>query len=90
MQISHLIHNPDTDASSQVVQKAVVDHLEVLNKNVELQMSLWYAFRNGVMYGIGFVIGSTVLTAFVVSFVLTFMSNTVFAEAIMWLANRGQ
>jgi hypothetical protein len=74
----------------EVERDSVVRHLAALNANVELQMSLWYAFRNGLMYGVGFIIGSTVLTALVVSFVLTFMSDTVFSEAILWFARRGQ
>ena len=37
----------------------IIAHLERLNSNVEKQMSFLYGLRNGVVYGLGFVVGST-------------------------------
>ena len=63
----------------------IIAHLERLNSNVERQMSLTYGLRNGVVYGFGFVIGSTLLTAAIVTFGLTFFSNTLFGDVIAWI-----
>ena len=61
--------------------------LNILNTQVSKQMSVWFTLRNGIIYGVGFIIGSTLLTATVVTFVLTFFGNTLFANAIMWFAH---
>ena len=63
-------------------------NLEVLNEQVERQTSVWYVLRNGIIYGIGFIVGSTILTAVVVSIVLRFFGDTMFADVIFWIAGR--
>lgn len=65
----------------------IIQHLEVLNAQVKDQMSLWYTFRNGLIYGVGFIIGSTLLTALVVSIVLQFFADTLLGDVIMWIAH---
>jgi len=65
----------------------IIAHLERLNSNVERQMSLAYGLRNGVIYGLGFVIGSTLLTAVIVTFGLTFFGNTLFGDVIAWIVH---
>lgn len=56
-----------------------------LSKQLEAQTSVWYALRNGIIYGMGFVIGSTILTALIVTFGFTFFGNTVFGDVIAWI-----
>ncbi len=64
----------------------VVSNLEVLNRRIKQQMSVWHVLRNGVIYGMGFIIGSTVVTAVVASIMLQFFDNTVLGDAINWIA----
>ena len=66
----------------------IIRNLEVLNERVERQMSLWHVFRNGIIYGVGFIAGSTVLTAIVVSIVLRFFGDTILGDVIAWIAAR--
>ncbi len=63
----------------------IIAHLERLNTNVEKQMSISYGLRNGVIYGLGFVIGSTVLSAFIVTLVLQFFNDTLFGDVVHWI-----
>ncbi len=70
---------------ADVQQESIIAHLGSLNANVERQMSMGYAFRNGIIHGLGFIIGSTVLTALVVTFVLQFMGDSIFADVIAWI-----
>ncbi len=63
----------------------IIAHLERLNTNVEKQMSVLYGLRNGVIYGLGFVIGSTLLSAFIVTVVLQFFGDTLFADVFHWI-----
>ncbi len=65
--------------------REVIQHLERLNANVSKQMSLGYVFRNGVMYGFGFVVGSTILTATLVTLIVTFAADTIFGDVIQWI-----
>ena len=76
------MHTPPDEQS-----EGIVHHLRLLNRQVRQQMSMWFVFRNGIIYGIGFVVGSTILTAIVVSVVLKFFSNTVLADVILWIAH---
>ena len=80
----------NVQTEERVERVSIVTRIEELNANVEKQMSVWYVFRNGIIYGIGFIIGSTVLTTLVISFVLTFFSHTVVADVIMWFARSGR
>lgn len=73
--------NPQDEATRQ---------LAMLNANIERQMSLGYILRNGIFHGIGFMIGSTLLTAAVVSIILQFFSNTIFGDVISWIARVGR
>lgn len=66
-------------------REQIIAHLARLNTNVERQMSLSYGLRNGVVYGLGFVVGSTLLTAFIVTFDLTFFGDTLFGNVIAWI-----
>ena len=63
----------------------IIAHLERLNSNVEKQMSFLYGLRNGVVYGLGFVVGSTLISALVVTVVLQFFGDTLFADVIGWI-----
>ena len=64
----------------------VVKNLEILNERVAKQMSPWRVFRDGVIYGTGFIVGSTILTALVVTIVLKFFPDTIFGAVIAWIA----
>ncbi len=66
----------------------IIHNLEKLNIQVERQASVWHVFRNGIIYGVGFIVGSTVVTAIVVSIVLRFFENTILADVIAWIAAR--
>ncbi len=70
-------------------REEILQNLEALNARVERQMSLWHVFRNGVMYGSGFIIGSTVLTATIVTIIITFFNDTIFGAVVSWIAERG-
>lgn len=59
--------------------------LTELSRQLEAQTSVWYALRNGMIYGVGFVIGSTVLTGLIVTFGFTFFGDTVFGDIIAWI-----
>ncbi len=67
-------------------QTQIISHLKVLIEQTKRQMSVWHVFRNGVIYGIGFIIGSTVLTALVVSVGLQFFGDTILGDVIEWIA----
>ncbi|MBI2048514.1 MAG: hypothetical protein HYT30_01135 [Parcubacteria group bacterium] len=64
----------------------IIENLERLNARVAAQMSARYVFRNGIIYGFGFMIGSTILTALLVSFIFQFFGDTLFAAVIRWIA----
>lgn len=64
----------------------IIEHLQLLNGQVERQMSVWHVFRNGIIYGMGLIIGSTVLTALVVTIVLQFFRETILADVVLWIA----
>ncbi|RJR13351.1 hypothetical protein C4585_02220 [Candidatus Parcubacteria bacterium] len=66
----------------------IIQKLEMLNENVERQMSVWYTFRNSVIYGVGFIVGSTIFTALVVSFGLTLFGDTIFGDVVAWIVAR--
>ncbi|HYF10524.1 MAG TPA: hypothetical protein VD967_02880 [Candidatus Paceibacterota bacterium] len=66
----------------------IIRNLEELNERVENQASVWYVLRNGIIYGAGFIIGSTVLTALAVSIVLFFFEDTLLGDVILWIAGR--
>jgi len=66
----------------------IIHNLEKLNEKIEKQVSIWYVLRNGVIHGIGFIVGSTVVTAIVVSIALRFFEDTMLADVISWIAAR--
>jgi hypothetical protein len=51
---------PAVQATSAQHEK-IIEHLDMLNKQVAKQSSLSHMFMVGVVYGIGFVVGSAVL-----------------------------
>lgn len=53
-------------------------------------MSTWHTLRTGIIHGIGFVIGSTILTAIVVTLTLHFFGGTPLGDVISWLAEKGR
>jgi len=65
------------------------DILERIEKRLTRGQSMLFALRNGIFYGIGFVIGSTVVTAVVVSFLLSVFGDTLLGDVITWFAARG-
>ena len=66
----------------------IISHLKILIDQTKRQMSVWHVFRNGVIYGMGFIIGSTVLTAIIVSIGLQFLGDTILGDVINWIAQR--
>ncbi|MCE9644124.1 hypothetical protein K8Q93_02710 [Candidatus Parcubacteria bacterium] len=66
----------------------IIHNLEKLNEQVESQASVWRVLRNGMIYGVGFVVGSTILTAVIASIVLRFFENTLLGDVITWIAAR--
>ena len=66
-------------------QASVVRGLEEVSRQLKAQTSIWYVFRNGIIYGVGFVIGSTVLTGVIVTFGFTFFGDTIFGDIIAWI-----
>ncbi len=75
-----------TQEGTEVQRDQIIRHLEVLNGQVKKQNSVWCVFRNGIFYGMGFVVGSTILTALVISTVLQFFRDTILGDVIMWIA----
>ena len=63
-------------------------NIEKLSERVARQVSGWYALRNGIAYGMGFVIGSILATSLIVSVFLQFFSGTVVEDVIYWFANQ--
>jgi hypothetical protein len=59
--------NPDTTISNAVEQEnltqqaEIIAQLQKLNGNVERQLSLKHILFNGIVYGLSFAIGSTIL-----------------------------
>jgi hypothetical protein len=51
-------------------QKDIITNLEKLNKTIEKQSSITYTVRNGLIYGAGFVIGSTILATIIISLLI--------------------
>ena len=71
---------------TELQRDKIVQHLAELNRNIEHQMSMLHVLRNGIIYGVGFVLGSTVLTTLVLSFVLSFFPESTLAQVIVWFA----
>lgn len=67
-------------------REEIIHKLEILNAQVRQQMSIWFVFRNGLIYGVGFIIGSTILTAIIVTFILQFFRHTIMGDVILWIA----
>ena len=38
----------------------IIGHLASLNRNTERQLSVWHIFLTGIIYGVGFVVGTTI------------------------------
>ncbi len=64
-------------------------NLELLNERIGRQLSVWRAFRNGIIYGMGFVVGSILVTSILVSVVLRYFDGTILGDTIGWFAERG-
>lgn len=65
----------------------IVHNLEMLNQRAALQMTAWRLFRDGIIWGLGFIVGSTVLTAIVATIVLRFFPDTLFGDIINWITH---
>ena len=61
----------------------IVEHLERLNKNVERQISVFHIFMTGIIYGVGFVIGSSILAAFAVGIVTEIFGPVSFISSMI-------
>lgn len=48
-------------------QEELVSELQTLNSALAKQQSVRYMLRNGMLYGVGFVIGSSILAGVVIS-----------------------
>lgn len=64
------------------------EEVKLLREEMVRQASVWHVLRTGVIYGVGFIIGSTLLTAILVSFGLQFFGGTIFGDVIAWIATR--
>lgn len=53
----------------------IIEQLEVLNKKVARQNSIGFIFMTGVIYGIGFVVGSAILATIALGILLPYTSN---------------
>lgn len=58
------------DVSTQEQRDQIIDQLEQLNANVQRQLSLRHILFTGLVYGLSFAIGSTVLFAIVTKLIL--------------------
>lgn len=73
----------------QAAQHEIIRGLATLSTQLKSQMSVWHTFRNGIIYGVGFIVGSTIITAFIVTIGLQFFGDTVFGDIVAWfVANR--
>lgn len=81
---------PTPTEGTEAQRDQIIEHLATLNAQVARQMNVRFVLRNGIIHGVGFMVGSTVLTATVVSVILHFFSDTVFADVIAWIARMGR
>ncbi len=61
--------------------------LRELNASVKRQMGVWYTLRNGIIYGVGFVIGSSIIAAILINGSLLLFGHTGWMQAIIRLVN---
>lgn len=59
--------------------------LRELNASVRHQMSVWYTFRTGVIYGVGFVVGSSILAAVLINASVILFGHTAWMQAVIHL-----
>lgn len=62
-------------------KEAVIDQIGELNENVKRQMSARHILKTGIIYGIGFVIGSAIIATIVIGLLSPFF------ESIPWVRN---
>ena len=62
-------------------REEIIAQLEVLNKAVARQNSVRHIFMTGIIYGIGFVVGSVILATIVLGILVPFVQD------IPWLAD---
>lgn len=60
--------------------------LKELNRAVKAQMSVWYILKTGVIYGVGFVIGSTIVATIAINASLLIFGDFPAFRAIVELA----
>lgn len=77
------MHMHDTDDTPHA---RVAADLEILSELLKRQMSVWHVFRNGLIYGAGFVVGSTIVTAVVVTILINLFSGTELGDMLSWFA----
>ncbi|MCE9541273.1 hypothetical protein K8R03_01785 [Candidatus Kaiserbacteria bacterium] len=59
----------------------IIEQLEKLNKKVSRQNSVGFIFMTGIIYGVGFVIGSAVIATIALGLLLPYFSD------IPWVAS---
>lgn len=73
---------PDTEEPIKTEEKeAVIDQIGELNENVKRQMSARHILKTGIIYGIGFVIGSAIIATVALGLMSPFFEN------IPWVHN---
>lgn len=58
----------------------IIENLERLNSNVARQLSVRHIFMTGMIYGVGFVIGSSILAAVVVGILSPILDDIPFLQ----------
>ena len=74
-----------TKAREELVEQRdhIIENLEELNRQIRTQNSIKQTFYKGIIYGIGFVIGSTLLAAAALSLFAQFFEDTpIFGDLI--------
>ncbi len=61
----------------------IIDQLEGLNEKVARQNSWAHIFTAGLIYGVGFVIGSTILASILLGTILPILRQTPYMRAII-------
>lgn len=56
-------------------RKEIIEELQMLNQKVSRQNSLSFIFGTGIIYGIGFVVGSAIIATIALGFVVPFFED---------------